>query len=396
MAVPGSPGSNHRLPRRDERGATAVIVAVSLTAIFGAAVLSVDAGSVWRTRRELITNTDAGALAAARLLDARGASACDTAAKDAARSEAGTIVASNDAKTVITGFTVTPTGGNCAAESGRVRLDATLSAPLTFAGAVRIGSVDAAASSIAQWGPLTGVSGLRPIGLCDKSSSFSAWTKYLAGQEPAWGHLPGQSLGPGGEVINHIAYPKTSTGCGTGTGNWDWLDFNGSIAPNGSSALTDWLPGGYPGLVTLADGGTGTPADCNADLAGAQAFCEPKTGALGNSPDASLAYLRDNKIVFPILVFDRVVDDRDPRECASQNWSGSGANARFCPVAFLLVRLWDWAKISGTNGSFDFEFVDQWWVGSIGLDPAAGRPTVHGVSLCGGGYATTIDDHCDV
>ncbi|GAC1414009.1 MAG: hypothetical protein NVSMB57_09560 [Actinomycetota bacterium] len=381
---------------RDERGSTAVIVAISLTAIFSAAVLSIDAGSLWRTRRELITNTDAGALAAARLLDAQGAKACDAAAKASAQAEATAIVAANDARTSVTGFTVTPTNNNCSALSGHVRLDATLPAATTFAGALGVGQLNAASTSITQWGPLTGISGLRPIGICDKSPAFAGWTRYVNGLEPNWGHLSGQRLGPNGQVINTVMFQQASTGCGYASGNWDWLDFNGTIPPNGVNELRDTLLNGYPGTITLADAATGVLANCNPERPGAQPYCEPKTGATGNSTSDALAYLRDTGTVFPIIVYDRVVDRRDPQACASTNWTGSGANARFCHVAFLLVRLWGWDKITGNGGSFDFEFVDQWWVGSIGRDPSGGRPTAHGVSLCGGGYATSIDMHCDV
>ncbi|HVL32592.1 MAG TPA: hypothetical protein VM600_03320, partial [Actinomycetota bacterium] len=71
---------------RREDGVSAVIVAVSLTAIFGSAVLSVDAGSVWRQRRSIITDTDAAALAAARYIDAGGRAACSAAIASGANS----------------------------------------------------------------------------------------------------------------------------------------------------------------------------------------------------------------------------------------------------------------------------------------------------------------------
>lgn len=385
-----------RPAKNDERGMTAVIVVLSLTAIFGAAVLSIDAGHVWRNRRDLITDTDAAALAAARQIDAAGKKACHGPTRTSAETEARSVVAANDSRSLMTGFTVRPTSGNCDAESGTVRVDATLETKTSFAGVFGIGKVNVASSSVAQWGPLSQAIGIRPLGVCDKSESFLAWTRYLNEQEPNWGSLPFQRLGPNGEVINRVEFQRGSSGCGSGSGNWDWLDFNGDSQPNGTDALREWLLNGYDGRIALGDAETGQAADCNAAEPGSQPFCDPKTGSTGGAAVRALETVRDERIVFPILIYDRVVDARDPRECNSPNWTGSGDNARFCHVAFLLVRVHGWTRITGNDGSFDLEFLDQWWQGTIGRNPSGGRPTTHGISLCGGGYGATIDQSCDV
>ncbi|HVL90491.1 MAG TPA: pilus assembly protein TadG-related protein [Actinomycetota bacterium] len=387
--------------RRDQRGATAVVVAVSLSAVLGAAVLSIDSGSVWRTRRNLVTDTDAAALAAARSLDAQGAKACDATATANARSEAAGLIAANDPDSVMEGFTVKPTGGNCSAESGQVRVDGRLVAQLSFAGVFGIGSVDVASSSIAQWGPLAAATGLRPIGICDKSPHFQEWADHLAGNDAGWDTPPQTHPNyPGGAVVHRIHLQRGSSGCGSASGNWDWLDFNGNHEPNGNSALREWFYNGFPDQVSLGDAATGRVKDCNPNETGAQDGCDPKTGAGGGSFIDSLEYLRDSKITFPIMVYDKVVDRRDPAGCsAPPPWNGSGSNARFCHVAFLLVRIHGWDQITGNlgdNSYLDLEFVDEWWVGSIGQEPSGGRPTVHGVALCGGGYGTKIDNTCDV
>lgn len=388
------------MTRRDERGATAVIVAVSLTAILGAAVLSIDSGSLWRTRRNLITDTDAGALAAARLLDAQGARACDATAVANARAEAGQVVAANDAETTMSGFSVTPTGGDCAAESGRVRVDATLTAQLSFAGVFGVGNVPVASSSIAQWGPLATAIGLRPVGLCDKNPHFQEWSRHLNGDDATWNAAGREHPNYPGRVVHRIYFQRGSSGCGDASGNWDWLDFNGNYGPNGNQALRDWFFNGYNGEVSLGDVATGRVKDCNPDEPGNQQSCEPKTGAGGGSFTEALEYLRDGDITFPILVYNKVVDVRDEAGCATPPpWVGSGSNARFCHVAFLLVRIVGWDRITGNlgdNSYLDLEFVDEWWVGSIGRSPSGTTPTAHGVSLCGGGYGTDIDATCDV
>jgi hypothetical protein len=53
-------------PRRDERGATAVIVTLSLVALLGLVVLTVDVGQLLFSRRAMVNASDAAALAAAQ------------------------------------------------------------------------------------------------------------------------------------------------------------------------------------------------------------------------------------------------------------------------------------------------------------------------------------------
>src|SRR3954470_18013223 len=51
--------------RDDEQGAVAVIVAILAVVLFAAAAYAVDAGNLWQTRRNMVTASDASALAAA-------------------------------------------------------------------------------------------------------------------------------------------------------------------------------------------------------------------------------------------------------------------------------------------------------------------------------------------
>ncbi|MFA5890057.1 MAG: hypothetical protein WDA27_03750 [Actinomycetota bacterium] len=388
---------------RQERGVSAVIVMVSMVALFGAAMLSVDAGSLWKTRRALITDTDAAALAAARYIDAGGSEGCSEAvaggSSSGAGAEAGYVLGQNDAGASMSRFEVSPYAGTCTGDAGHVRVDATLPVPLAVAGLFGFKDISAFSSSAAQWGPLAAASGIRPVAVCDKSAHYLEWAAHLAGNDARWGTGPGHPGGSGG-VVHRIAFERGSSGCGDASGNWDWLDFNDNAPPNGNSALSDWLRDGYPGVVSLGDAATGLPRDCNADQSGNQESCGPKTGAGGGSFVGSLQYLRDTRTTFPIAVYDRVVDDRDPRGCAAPPpWTASGSNARFCPVAFLLVRIHGWSNITGQlqdNSYIDLEFLDEWWVGQVGANPSESRPTVHGVQLCGGNYGATIDQRCDL
>jgi hypothetical protein len=57
-----------RRARHGEEGAIAVLVALSLTVLIGAAALAIDLGSGYATKRDLVTDLDAAALAGARSL----------------------------------------------------------------------------------------------------------------------------------------------------------------------------------------------------------------------------------------------------------------------------------------------------------------------------------------
>ncbi len=81
-----------QLSRRlsDERGATAVIVAISLTALIGMAAFAIDVGALYGERRELQSGADAGALAVAE--DCALGKPCTTGT---ANTTAGTYASSN-------------------------------------------------------------------------------------------------------------------------------------------------------------------------------------------------------------------------------------------------------------------------------------------------------------
>jgi len=64
--------------RNDERGATLIIVAVTLVAIFAMLTLTVDVGGLLYKRRELVNGADAAALAAAQSCAGIGADAFST------------------------------------------------------------------------------------------------------------------------------------------------------------------------------------------------------------------------------------------------------------------------------------------------------------------------------
>src|SRR6266487_3449559 len=84
-----------RTLRKDERGITSVVVAVCLVALIGAAMLTIDAGNVWSTRREIITGTDAAALDAAQLFNSGFKTPCDSVQVDEAEQHATNVAQQN-------------------------------------------------------------------------------------------------------------------------------------------------------------------------------------------------------------------------------------------------------------------------------------------------------------
>ncbi|MDH3295982.1 MAG: pilus assembly protein TadG-related protein, partial [Acidimicrobiia bacterium] len=140
----------------DERGATLALVAMLLTAMLTLTALVIDIGGGRGVRQRLIPATDSAALAAAQDLvhwpsDTVGA--CNTASA---------YVAGNAPDATMTGCDVTPfpTGG------GKVSVTASESTSGTFASFGEGNEQAIGASSSAEWGAPTTVSGLRPVGLC--------------------------------------------------------------------------------------------------------------------------------------------------------------------------------------------------------------------------------------
>lgn len=369
---------------KGEDGVSAVIMAICCTMLFGMIAFSVDAGLLWSTRRGLITDTDAAALAAARVLSSRGELACTSSSEGEA--EAVTVLQQNNSRTTLAGFQVE----NCTVASGRVRVDARISESAAFSRIWGRTTLDAFSSSTAQWGPLTGATRVRPIALCIEDEHVAEWVALHNGEitEVAYNLLrgigPGHPIYSGAGVTHRIFYGKDSEdACGEAPGTFDWLDFNSG--GGGGSELEDNIRFGYDGTVSL------TPHDCNPE--GTDVDCPPATGAHGNAVTDALSSIlcpattaTAQCFQFPIIIFDEMTGE-------------SGANARYHHIALLGVILRGFKKVTGTpkpDSYFDFEFVDLTWEGPIGSNPTPGFPSLQGISLCGTNYGGTIDVLCDV
>lgn len=384
----------------DDDGAAAVMVAVVLLLLFGAALLSIDAGSVWLSRRELVTGTDAAALATAAYFVSQPLSACDSSGVATTQSLAEQLLATNGTGLSLRSYEVDP--NSCSTSSGNVAIEADSDAQLVFAPIFGINDVDTDARSTAQWGPLVSIDRLRPLALCRTAPAVLEWAllgksnnyNFLDGLNYPWtSHYdhPGNSVYPGAGVVHRIALKDDSYCDGDGRGNTGWLDFNGSNSPNGSSAIRDWLENGYEQAITLTD--------CDPTHSGSN-DCEGKSKA-SNGISSALSDLECPRTtatelcpMIPIVLYDEA--DRH------------GNDTDYDQVGFVGIvlrgsdSLWDDDDDddddNGNNGNgngnddddddeysddayLDLEFVRLAWDGTIGaVTPSV---AVYGVQLCG-------------
>ena len=261
---------------QDERGISAVIVAVSVLGLFGASVLAIDAGSAWATRRKIVTGTDAAALAAARYFASSASQACvmgdgtwNGNQIPNGETEASTVLHANSAAAEhdpATGFWLTVSGCSTGRPVGHVRVDAKLGSKQAFSGIFGFGQTKPFSSSTAEFGYNLAPVGLRPIAICDQSSVTTAqWS--AAGQPVLSPALP-----PGNQAAG--VYPHYQL--------WNWLQkgtyADGSALPPPGfdqtayerywgSSVTDYpsvslvnaqsINNGKPYLLPKTRGGTG-------------------------------------------------------------------------------------------------------------------------------------------
>ena len=263
---------------RDERGAVAVMVAVVMVLLLSMAAFALDTGNGWQTRRHLITATDAAALAAAETY-AQDGNGCVGIPSS--------FVTANASSASVTGCQLTTLGAGAA----YVTVNATTPLQFTFAGILGIGDRVVHSSTTAAYGQPLGVTGLRPLGLCNGSAGYTQW-------------LASGMANPFTVTIN---YGKNAPGdCGANVpGNWGVLDFDGGN--NSNNDTKNWIANGYPGLVTAPGVSPGSP------------------GAFSNSLGSALDTLVSTQQVFQLPVFDTA--------------SGNGNNAQFHITGFVSVKL---------------------------------------------------------
>jgi hypothetical protein len=146
-----------RLHPESERGAVAVIFAISLIAIFAIAVLTIDVGGLFYQRRAMVNASDAAALAAAQSCATLG----DTTDPE---TEADTNAALNVSGLTASSGGITDSAGCDTSSSGHVTVHYTTQQQNFFAQVLGFGnSTTVATSATAVWGPAGGANSPLPI-----------------------------------------------------------------------------------------------------------------------------------------------------------------------------------------------------------------------------------------
>lgn len=393
-----------RVSARDESGAVAPIVAICLLMLFAFGALAVDLGSGYSTKRNLVTDGDAAAIAGARQLAlmSPGAHSLDcvlaenpvTVDSSSVYSEVADVVNLNDGDSAVSDVAVECASG---AGPGTVTVDVGKDATVTFAPAIGVDQLAVGSSSTAIYGPPRAVDGLRPFAVCQDDPHIQEWIDAIArGQanspptspeadplylalkgtgntyvdypEPGEDHVDypsgpgpddtlatepaGAYMSPGIATVHRIYFNNNQpNACGATSGNWGALCFVGGSACAGNAAIKQYLADGYPDAVDL---GSPSPGDEDCAPPTGQGYCEPKTGNFpNNSVTTELDGLISSGEVFPILVYSGV--------------TGPGANAEFIPSAFLGLRVRGY-KATGPQADryIDLEFKTYATSGHVG------------------------------
>jgi hypothetical protein len=214
---------------RDERGATAVFIAVSLVALLGMLSLSVDGGALMLKRRGMVNAADAASLAAAQSC-ANGKGDTD------AISHADSIATSNIANAVRQSISFLPA---CNSPFGEVAVEYRSLQDLFFSPVIGVDSpkpVDGLATAL--WGVL-GTGNPAPIELSGTQLRGCGWPDLPIGSE--------------------CAFWYNNEGAFNGQASWGLMNLNlWGVAPSascnssgGSNDIGDWIVDGYPDMLTV-------------------------------------------------------------------------------------------------------------------------------------------------
>ena len=336
-----------------EEGAVAVLTAITLFALFATTALALDIGTLWVNRRVASAQADSAALAA--VVEFRETGTCSTALASVA-AVAAVAADGGDA-------TQTSADASCYPSSAKVAVEHRYSVNLAFAGIFGVDASDVYARSVAEYGNVATLSGLRPIGLCSESPQYQSYFAGTQNQGPADGQTTFATATGIAHRIDFTQQSVGSPGCNPfnvpGAGNWGWLDFDGNGnagscqaegSGGGSSELDDRLEGGYDCGVT---------ADLDGYLAGSDAAdCQPAAGT-DNCPPATGANASTKSILSDLQCPNTATDPASECEVLwiliydvilSAGGGGSGVNLRYHPVGFAPVVLRDFNKVTGVGG----------------------------------------------
>lgn len=232
--VPTAGGRFGRL--REERGGIAVMLALLMPILFGAAAIAIDSAAVWSARQQVLSGADAAVLAVAT---------------DCARGNCGDIKETaedafwaNDLAAKVSNLGA---GEGWIKVSGR-KVSVTQKMPWKvnhfFAGALGFDTGQLSVSSYAQWAPLTKARSELPVAIsyCTYKKQESASTVTLGSGTPG-----GSCTTPAGQAVNGVGinFTRPDDGrCGTST---EWKSthtfHNGSLPASCSTAYIGSLVG---------------------------------------------------------------------------------------------------------------------------------------------------------
>lgn len=243
--------------KKDERGIAAVVVAVVVIALMGAAMITIDAGNIWTTRRGIITGTDASVLDAAQMFNTGAFNACEattsgSAAWNAANQHATDVLAQNHFRAehdltdpiqfdvdVLDASQCGIVGGYT---PGKVTYEGRLEAQGFFSSIFGFGNTKPVSTSTAAWGYIQSIGeGLRPISVCEDYEQFQIYLDY-------WQALhDGDATNDAGARNTYNGYFGTEQGLAVdgSPGDVDPID---GVVPNSINTYGRWpfMSMGYP------------------------------------------------------------------------------------------------------------------------------------------------------
>ena len=382
---------------REEKGISTVIVMVSLLGIFGSALLSVDFGNMWTTRRTIISGTDATALDQAIFAAKTGAADCNRIGSfgfNGAYQDWTNTLQLNTNGFVIGSQNCSFTNVNSGGVVGYVGVEARKEAETRFGALFNLGNSEPYSFSAARVYYPDAVQGLRPIGICVANPHVQEWLQYLNSGTPMPAIGADHPSYAGSTLpVHRITYSKDSNDdCGDAPGNWGFQDYDGNDGGNSDEEFKDWMLDGYDGLVNA-------PADCDNDGSGTadqpggvgdECPGNPGSGAANSgqscSDDSLASVLACVQSApgspptikeFPIVIFDQAT--------CTTGGGGSGGGGNTCTfnvVRYVVVRLWGF-KLTGSQDAryFDLEFVPGIANGPC-CDPSPDQTDIKAVALC--------------
>lgn len=237
-------------------GVAAVYVAMSLFLIFGAGAVAVDAGSMYETKRDIVADTDAAALAAARVLDSTfctsGGGWTALAPGNPGYDVAVELLENNQGSAPDPARLKVEQACNEGIKS-KVRVTYAGEAQLLFASLFGFNELNVEGSSTAAVEPQGG--GLRPFGVC---ASDPGLLSAIAGTALDDGYPVGDQSSFRLWMVQEWNENQGVTACNGSSGNWSYACFDshlpdGPVCQGGDLSLEHLVLEGYPADIDLGE-----------------------------------------------------------------------------------------------------------------------------------------------